>query len=137
MNTNIDINHPDYYNSGEYEVIDFIDRFGLPFQLGNTVKYLCRLDKKPGQDRIVELKKAYWYLDDYVDKFFELEERYRTHSDHDWDVDVEYVNSFAKAMCEDPIVSAIVKNIALYAMSDPEDKRDILVHARNHLSVLL
>ena len=54
------VNHPAHYNSGGIEVIDVIEAFGLGFNLGNAVKYICRAEHKgnPGED----LDKALWYL---------------------------------------------------------------------------
>ena len=38
------VNHPDHYNSGQYEVVDVIDDagFGEGFWLGNALKYILR-----------------------------------------------------------------------------------------------
>lgn len=60
--TNVDrINHPDYYNRGKIEVIDFIDDQGLNFSLGNAVKYICRAGYK--NDEVEDLEKAVFYLE--------------------------------------------------------------------------
>lgn len=60
--TNVDhVNHPDYYNRGKIEVIDFIDDQGLNFSLGNAVKYICRAGYK--NDEVEDLEKAVFYLE--------------------------------------------------------------------------
>lgn len=60
------VNHPDHYNSGNYEVIDVIidQGFGEGFCLGNALKYIMRCNHK---DRYIEdLEKARWYLDYWI-----------------------------------------------------------------------
>ena len=52
---------PQYYNRGEIEVWDFIRDQGLPYHLGNAVKYICRTGYK--DDPIADLKKAIHYLE--------------------------------------------------------------------------
>lgn len=65
------VNHPDHYQSeGGLEVIDVIAQFtkGLDgveaFAIGNTLKYICRFDKKNG---VEDLKKAKWYIDHVIE----------------------------------------------------------------------
>ena len=53
---------PDYYNANGVSVIDFIDAYGLNFNLGNVIKYIARAGHKNGEDRITALYKAYYYL---------------------------------------------------------------------------
>ncbi len=65
------VNHPDHYNSGEYECIDvMVDVFGVEatenFCLLNAFKYLWRADHKNGLE---DIKKGDWYLK----KIIELE----------------------------------------------------------------
>ena len=57
------VNHPDHYNSGEYEAIDVIEDagFGEGFCLGNALKYILRAKHK--EDYIEDIKKAQWYLE--------------------------------------------------------------------------
>ena len=56
------VNHPNHYNSGRIEVIDFIEDKELGFHLGNAVKYISRAGRK-NPDKIVEdLQKAVWYI---------------------------------------------------------------------------
>ena len=57
------VNHPDHYNSGQYEVVDVIDDawFGEGFCLGNALKYILRAKHK--ENYVEDLKKATWYLE--------------------------------------------------------------------------
>ncbi len=59
------IDHPDHYNRGKIEVIDFIEDQRLNFHLGNAVKYICRAPAKGG---VESLKKAVWYLQRCIDR---------------------------------------------------------------------
>ena len=56
------VDHPDYYNAGGIEVLDVIAAFGLNFNTGNAVKYICRSGRKPGADKLTDLRKAAFYL---------------------------------------------------------------------------
>jgi hypothetical protein len=59
------VNHPPHYTYSKIEVIDAIEAWGLPYHLGNSVKYIARAGKK--SDNIVEdLQKAVWYLQRYI-----------------------------------------------------------------------
>ena len=40
---------------------------GMPFELGNAWKYICRAGHKAGQPEALDLAKAEWYLDRYAD----------------------------------------------------------------------
>ena len=60
------IDHPDYYNTGKIEVIDFLEDQNLPFHLGSAVKYICRAGKKDPCKTVEDLKKAAWYINRYV-----------------------------------------------------------------------
>lgn len=57
------VNHPAHYGGADdpYEAIKVIEAWSLGFNLGNTVKYISRAERKgaPVQD----LEKARWYLD--------------------------------------------------------------------------
>jgi hypothetical protein len=57
------INHPAHYGGADdpYEAIKVIEAWGLGFNLGNTIKYIVRADRKG--DAIEDLRKARWYLD--------------------------------------------------------------------------
>ena len=62
------VNHPDHYNSGQYEVVDVIDDagFGEGFCLGNALKYILRAKHK--ENYVEDLKKAKWYIDYIIEK---------------------------------------------------------------------
>jgi len=57
------VNHPEHYNSGNIEVIDFIKSLDMheDFCVGNAIKYLSRYKYKGNP--IEDLKKAKWYID--------------------------------------------------------------------------
>lgn len=61
------VNHPEHYNKGKIEVIDFIEDQSLGFHLGNAVKYICRAGVKDPEKEIEDLKKAIWYIQRYID----------------------------------------------------------------------
>jgi len=64
--TDNSIDHPDYYNTGKIEVIDFVEDQKLGFYLGNAVKYICRAGKKDPHKTVEDLKKAVWYINRYI-----------------------------------------------------------------------
>lgn len=58
------VNHPIHYNTGNIEVIDYIeDKLGmdgfLDYCIGNVMKYVSRYKYKNG---VQDLQKAEWYL---------------------------------------------------------------------------
>jgi len=55
------INHPKHYNShpAGIECIDVVEH--LPFNIGNSIKYLWRAGLKG--DAIEDLRKAIWYIE--------------------------------------------------------------------------
>jgi len=57
------VHHPSHYGgaANPYEAIKVIEAWGLGFNLGNTVKYISRSEKKGAP--IEDLEKARWYLD--------------------------------------------------------------------------
>lgn len=59
------VNHPPHYNTGNIEVIDAIEDWGLDFNAGNVVKYVARHKHKANP--IEDLKKARWYLDRLIE----------------------------------------------------------------------
>jgi hypothetical protein len=59
MSNNL-IDHPQHYQSNGIEVIDIIDCFNLNFNLGNSIKYILRADKKGNKKQ--DLEKALWYI---------------------------------------------------------------------------
>jgi hypothetical protein len=55
------VDHPSHYGGDTtYEAIKVIEAWGLNFNLGNVVKYICRVDAKGG---IEDLEKARFYID--------------------------------------------------------------------------
>jgi len=65
MSNNL-INHPEHYQSNGIEVIDIIDSFDLNFNLGNSIKYILRADKKGNKKQ--DLEKAIWYINRELQK---------------------------------------------------------------------
>jgi hypothetical protein len=61
------INHPEHYQGNVIEVIDIIDSFNLNFNLGNSIKYILRADKKGNKKQ--DLEKAVWYLNHELKKY--------------------------------------------------------------------
>lgn len=59
------INHPAHYGGAEdpYEAIKVIEAWGAGFCTGNALKYICRAGRKPGEETLVDLRKALWYLE--------------------------------------------------------------------------
>lgn len=59
------VNHPDHYNTGKYEVIDVIEDqgWGEGFNKGNAIKYIMRAKHKNSDKEIEDLEKARWYID--------------------------------------------------------------------------
>lgn len=51
-----------YHSRSGQQAIDVIQDFGLNFALGNVIKYVIRAGKKPGEDRLQDLKKALEYI---------------------------------------------------------------------------
>jgi hypothetical protein len=61
------IDHPEHYQSDSIEVIDIIDSFNLNFNLGNSIKYILRADKKGNKKQ--DLEKALWYINHELKKY--------------------------------------------------------------------
>lgn len=60
------VKNPSHYCGTKYQVINFIEDWGLGYCLGNVVKYICRAGKKyvgDKQKELQDLKKAKWYLE--------------------------------------------------------------------------
>lgn len=51
---------PHHYSQSPYQPVDVIDAWELNFNLGNTIKYICRHKHKSSP--IEDLKKALYYL---------------------------------------------------------------------------
>lgn len=64
------VDHPSYYGGVDnaYEAIKVIDAWGLGFCLGNAVKYICRAGKKLGNNKLIDLRKAVWYLQHEIER---------------------------------------------------------------------
>lgn len=60
------VNHPNHYNVGGIEVIDFIESWNLGFSLGNAIKYIARAPYK--NNELEDLKKARWYVDREIER---------------------------------------------------------------------
>ena len=56
---------PAHYSRRTPEPIEIAG--GMPFELGNVWKYLCRAGHKAGQPEALDLAKAEWYMDRYAD----------------------------------------------------------------------
>ena len=61
------VNQPPHYRSDGIEVIDIIDNFNLNFNLGNSIKYILRADKKGNKKQ--DLEKAVWYINHELEKY--------------------------------------------------------------------
>ncbi len=59
-----DVNQPAHYTFSAVEPIDAIEAWGLPYHLGNVVKYVSRAAHKGAE--LKDLRKARWYLDRYI-----------------------------------------------------------------------
>jgi hypothetical protein len=68
------VNHPKHYTQGEIETIDKIKYLTREFSgieavcLGNFIKYIDRCNLKGGMQ---DLEKADWYLNRFLDEFYE------------------------------------------------------------------
>lgn len=68
------VNHPKHYTQGEIETIDKIKYITREFSgieavcLGNFIKYIDRCNLKGGMQ---DLEKADWYLNRFLDEFYE------------------------------------------------------------------
>jgi hypothetical protein len=68
------VNHPKHYTQGEIETIDKIKYLTEDFNgieavcLGNFIKYIDRCNLKGGME---DLEKAKWYLDRFLDEFYD------------------------------------------------------------------
>lgn len=60
------VNHPSHYTDGGIEVIDYIEAKGLPYHLGNAIKYISRAGKKDPGATVEDLQKAVWYINRYI-----------------------------------------------------------------------
>ena len=64
--TTDNVNHPDHYNYGDIEIIDFIEQVtqhynsDVAYHIGNAIKHLARSPHKNGKE---DIEKARWYID--------------------------------------------------------------------------
>ena len=64
--TTDNVNHPDHYNYGDIEIIDFIEQVtqhynsDVAYHIGNAIKYLARSPHKNGKE---DIEKARWYIE--------------------------------------------------------------------------
>jgi len=59
-----EVDHPEHYNQGKIETIDFIeDRQHLGFGRLNAIKYIDRSGAKVGESKEQSIRKAIWYLE--------------------------------------------------------------------------
>ncbi len=54
---------PDYYRSGNFDVIDVTNKFQMNFNLGNVLKYIVRAGHKNPDTLLEDLTKAKEYLE--------------------------------------------------------------------------
>ena len=62
------VNHPEYYNKGKIEVIDYIEDQDMNFNLGNAIKYISRAGLKNKSTTVEDLEKAKWYIQREIDR---------------------------------------------------------------------
>lgn len=69
------VSHPAHYGGDTtYEALKVIRAWGLGFETGSALKYICRAGKKPGADYIEDLEKAKFYLQAEIDRINERPE---------------------------------------------------------------
>ena len=73
------IHHPDHYNKGGIEVIDFIEAWDLNFSRGSAVKYICRGGIKDTDREIEDLKKAKQYIQFEINRIEREKKRDESH----------------------------------------------------------
>lgn len=61
-----EVEYPDHYTTSKLQPVDVIDAWHLNFNLGNTIKYICRYPHKGNPLR--DLQKAQWYLTREISK---------------------------------------------------------------------
>lgn len=62
------VNHPEHYNKGKIEVIDYIEDQDMNFNLGNAIKYISRAGLKNKSTTVEDLEKARWYIQREIDR---------------------------------------------------------------------
>lgn len=57
------VNPLHYASMGNYSAVHVINKWGVNYNLGQTIKYIQRAGRKPGAPLLQDLEKARWYLD--------------------------------------------------------------------------
>ena len=62
------VDHPSHYGGKNnlYEAIKVIEAWDLGFNLGNSIKYISRAEKK--NNKLEDLEKASWYIKREINK---------------------------------------------------------------------
>jgi len=62
------VHHPSHYGGADnpYEHIKVVNALGWGYHIGNCTKYLWRVGLKDPSKLLEDLKKARWYLDEYI-----------------------------------------------------------------------
>ena len=62
------VDHPSHYGGKNnlYEAIKVIEAWDLGFNLGNSIKYISRAEKK--NNKLEDLEKASWYINREINK---------------------------------------------------------------------
>ena len=62
------VDHPRHYGgkNNVYEAIKVIEAWDLGFNLGNSIKYISRAEKK--NNKLEDLEKASWYINREINK---------------------------------------------------------------------
>lgn len=60
------VNPAHYRELGNYSALHVVEKWGLNYHLGQTLKYIQRAGKKPETPELQDLKKAAWYLARYI-----------------------------------------------------------------------
>ena len=62
------IDHPSHYGGADnpFEHIKVVNALGWGYHIGNCTKYLWRAGRKDSSKLLEDLKKARWYLDEFI-----------------------------------------------------------------------
>lgn len=61
------VNTPPHYRRGGIEAINVIEAWGLGYHLGNALKYIARSGHKDPSAWRIDIQKAIWYLERYIE----------------------------------------------------------------------
>lgn len=98
------IDCPDYYESGNVQVRDFLKSYKFDFCLGNVIKYVARAGKKPESDYHDDLEKALNYLN-YEINYEDDSVRTALFSDYEAKLKLK---DFLKAFNFNPLIEKII-----------------------------